>query len=153
MNALLSGPVAGLTATVPMTWVMDALNRRLPPEERYPLPPREITSEVTKQAGVRHQLEEGDHQNLTLAAHFAYGAAAATLYAALAPALPRAPLATGMAYGLAVWAGSYLGLLPALGILRPATEHPPRRTALMIAAHLVWGAANGLIVDRLGRRR
>src|SRR5207253_7485740 len=96
-----------------------------------------------------HELSERQHRDLALAAHFAYGAATGTLYAAVVPALPRAPLATGMAYGLAVWAGSYLGLLPALGILRPATEHPPRRTALMITAHLVWGAALGILVDRM----
>ena len=58
-----------------------------------------------------------------------------------------------MAYGLAVWTTGYLGLLPALGALRPATEHPPRRTALMIAAHVVWGAALGLLADRNARRR
>ncbi|MCA1636528.1 MAG: hypothetical protein LC802_23280 [Acidobacteria bacterium] len=50
---------------------------------------------------------------------------------------------------MAVWAGSYLGWLPAAGILRPATEHPPRRTALMIAAHVVWGVAAGLVVESL----
>ena len=54
-------------------------------------------------------------------------------------------------YGLAVWAGSYLGLLPALGIMSPATDHPLRRTALMIAAHLVWGSALGTFVDLLNK--
>jgi putative membrane protein len=44
---------------------------------------------------------------------------------------------------------SYLGLLPALGILRPATEHPERRNALMIVAHLIWGSITGLIVARM----
>lgn len=42
-----------------------------------------------------------------------------------------------------VWSGSYLGLLPALNILPPATEHPPGRNALMIAAHVVWGSVLG----------
>jgi hypothetical protein len=50
---------------------------------------------------------------------------------------------------VAVWAGSYLGWLPAAGILSPATEHPARRNALMIASHVVWGAAAGVIVERL----
>jgi hypothetical protein len=36
-----------------------------------------------------------------------------------------------------------------LGILRPATEHPARRNALMIGAHVVWGVALGLIVEQL----
>jgi hypothetical protein len=42
--------------------------------------------------------------------------------------------------------------MPALGLLSPATEHPGRRNALMIAAHLVWGSATGIIFDRLQRR-
>ena len=28
-----------------------------------------------------------------------------------------------------------------MGILKPATRHPGRRNMLMIAAHIVWGAA------------
>jgi hypothetical protein len=39
---------------------------------------------------------------------------------------------------------SYLGGLPALGIQRPATEHNRARRRLMIAAHVVYGAALGL---------
>ena len=39
-----------------------------------------------------------------------------------------------------------MGLLPAAGILKPATEHPARRNALMIASHLVWGAALGALL-------
>lgn len=48
-----------------------------------------------------------------------------------------------------MWAGSYLELLPALGILRPATQHPVRRTALMVGAHLVWGATLGYLTNRI----
>ena len=55
----------------------------------------------------------------------------------------------GVGFGVAVWAGSYLGWLPAAGIISPATEHPPRRNALMIAAHVVWGAAAGMMVNKL----
>jgi len=48
-----------------------------------------------------------------------------------------------------VWSTSYLVLLPALRLLRPATKAPPRRNALMIAAHLVWGGALGLVLRAL----
>jgi uncharacterized membrane protein YagU involved in acid resistance len=90
---------------------------------------------------------------MRLLAHFGYGAATGALYAPLARALRPPAVPGGVAFGLAVWGASYLGLLPALGILRPATEHPPRRTALMIAAHVVWGAVLGLLVAQLRRRR
>ena len=46
----------------------------------------------------------------------------------------------GSGAGVAVWAASYFGWIPAMGLLSPAHRHPPARNALMIAAHLVWGA-------------
>jgi hypothetical protein len=64
------------------------------------------------------------------------------LYGAVTPRNFSGP-ATGAAFGLGVWTASYLGLLPALGILKPATEHPARRNLLMIGAHVVWGSALG----------
>lgn len=139
MNRLLIGSLAGLLATVPMSAVMSTLFKQLPFNEQYPLPPREITEKVTDDIGVSHKLEEHEHTLLALVAHFAYGAATGAIYNFLVRKLPLPGTVKGMGYGLSVWTVSYLGLLPALGILRPATEHPARRNALMIAAHIVWG--------------
>jgi hypothetical protein len=153
------GLVAGLGATVPMTAVMELLHRALPAHERYPLPPRQITQRLTRHVGVEHELDESGKTGLTLVSHFAYGAAAGAVYAEIADRL-RQPLgqiplppaaraaAVGSLYGLFVWTVSYLGLLPAAGILAPATRHPARRNALMIVAHLIWGATLGLLVAR-----
>jgi hypothetical protein len=44
---------------------------------------------------------------------------------------------------------SYFGIMPTLRILRPAHEHPLRRNALMIAAHLVWGSTMALALREL----
>ena len=84
----------------------------------------------------------------TIASHFAYGAVTGAIYAPLARSIPLSPALAGATYGLAVWAGSYLGWLPAAGILSPAYKHPARRTALMIAAHLVWGVTAGVLVNK-----
>src|SRR5947209_6812279 len=143
---MFAGAVAGFTATVPMTLAMEAMHPRLPPDERYPLPPREITENVAEGAGVLHHLDEPRLRTLSVLAHFAYGAAAGGACAALLPKGKLSATAGGAAFGLALWAGSYLGLLPALGVLSPATQHPARRNALMIAAHVVWGAAFGLLL-------
>jgi ribose/xylose/arabinose/galactoside ABC-type transport system permease subunit len=153
MNGILVGALAGLAATVPMSLAMKLMHERLPEHEQYPLPPRAVTMEVAEQAGVRERMDEGERQAATWAGHFGYGATCGALYGALAARRDVPPLAAGVGFGLAVWAGSYLGWLPAAGILRPATEHPPRRNALMIAAHVVWGATTGLVVAGLSDGR
>lgn len=150
---LLSGALAGCIATAPMTASMELMYRLLPQHEQYPLPPSEITAELTDQTGVRDDLDTDEHVGLTLVNHFAYGAAAGAIYGPLAKYMPLPPALKGIAFGLVVWTVSYLGLLPALGILRPATEHPGRRNLLMILAHVVWGSVTGLVVQRLKRDR
>jgi putative membrane protein len=129
-----------------MSVVMLVLRRWLPRYERYALPPRQITKRATRKAGVGKYLEESQQSALTVLAHFGYGSATGTLYAPISRLIPGPPIVRGIAYGLLVWAISYLGLLPALGLLSPATEHPARRNILMIVAHVVWGAVLGLVV-------
>jgi uncharacterized membrane protein YagU involved in acid resistance len=170
MQAELAGATAGLIATAPMTAAMEALHRFLPEHERYPLPPRQIVDNAARKTesedavpGQSHHPAErhtGLHpQNderggVALASHFAFGAMAGSAYGPIARTRPAYPALTGIGYGLFVWGSQYLGMLPAAGLLSNAREHPPRRNALMIAAHVVWGAALGLIADRLvsGRR-
>lgn len=146
------GAAAGCLATAPMTLAMEALFRRLPRREQYPLPPSEITTELAHAAGIQSWFDPQTHTAVTLLNHFGYGAAAGSLYGVIAPRLPGPPAARGIGWGLLVWSVSYLGLLPASGILRSATDHPARRNLLMIAAHVVWGAALGVLVARWQRR-
>jgi uncharacterized membrane protein YagU involved in acid resistance len=132
-----------------MTVAMVAMRRLLPMRERYSLPPSEITAKVTEEAGLSDYIGEPEHRALTLVGHFAYGAVAGAVYAPVANKAPLPPILAGIAYGIIVWTVSYLGWLPALGLLPPATEHPTRRNVLMIVAHVVWGAVTGVLLDRL----
>jgi hypothetical protein len=150
MNRILLGALAGLAATAPMTLAMKLMHEQLPRGEQYPLPPRQVTEGLAEKAGVNEHLDEEEREAATWVSHFAYGAACGALYGAVSgERLDERPLLAGVGFGLAVWAGSYLGWLPAAGIISPATEHPARRTALMIAAHVVWGATTGVAVERL----
>jgi hypothetical protein len=156
MNRILLGALAGLAATGPMTLAMKLMHEQLPREERYPLPPRQVTEGLAEKAGVNEQLDEEEREAATWVSHFAYGATCGALYGAVSgEKIDEHALLAGVGFGLAVWAGSYLGWLPAAGIISPATEHPARRTALMIAAHAVWGATTAVGVERLsdGRAR
>jgi putative membrane protein len=128
---------------------MVLLHRRLPSSERYPLPPREITTKAVGQFTEPAELRPETRSVLTWLAHFGYGGATGMLYACMERHLPGGPAIRGPLFGLLVWAVSYLGLLPGLHVLTPATEHPARRNALMLGAHVVWGWCLALFYDVL----
>jgi putative membrane protein len=143
------GFIAGVVATGPMTVAMILWHRRLPHREQYPLPPREITMKLARKTGLEEHMSDEAKSAATLVAHFAYGAAAGAVYGALSERLPVPAVIKGVGCGLLVWTGSYLGLLPSTGILNLATDHPARRNLLMIGAHIVWGAALGMVTQIL----
>lgn len=128
---------------------MVAMHKTLPAHEQEPLPPRQIVENAASQAGVDLGPDEEGRKAATLAAHFGYGASVGAMYGPFAgiTGLPR--VAEGMLFGLAVWGGSYLGLLPGAGLYRSATDESSERNALMIAAHLVWGGTLGALVEKL----
>jgi uncharacterized membrane protein YagU involved in acid resistance len=143
-SRLIIGGIAGFVGTMAMTAAMRRLHRRLPEEERYPLTPREIVDSGSRQIGLPLAGEVA--KDVTTAAHFAYGAACGALIAAMNPDPKKR---TGAAAGVAVWLASYMGWIPAVGTLEPATKHPARRNLLMIGVHLVWGAATAAAMREL----
>jgi uncharacterized membrane protein YagU involved in acid resistance len=132
-----------------MTAAMEMMHRRLPRRERYPLPPRQITMNLARKAKVHKHLHEEERLIATLAAHFGYGAVVGALYAPLAQKAKWHPALKGVLFGLTVWTVSYLGILPVIRVLPPATEQPQRRNELMIASHIVWGVMLALLTERL----
>jgi uncharacterized membrane protein YagU involved in acid resistance len=146
---LLVGALGGLSATGPMTIGMILLHRLLPLRHRYSLPPREITVHLAEKAGVHKKLNPDARAALTLINHFGYGAMAAAIYSVGEARIPFAPLVKGPVFGAVVWLVSYFGLLPASGILEPATKQPFSRNALMLVVHLLWGLFLGVFVETL----
>lgn len=156
-GGLLPGAVGGLLATLPMTVAMKLLQRGNA-ATRPPFPPHEVAMGVAETAGIeRHEMSEERRRALTYAGHFGYGAAVGAAYPLLTRPLPGPAAARGAAYGLAVWAGSYLGFLPAFRLWGPpahqaASPRAARTTVLLVLAHLVWGAALGLVHEALASR-
>ena len=148
MNKIVAGTLAGLAATAPMTAAMVGMHKRLPPHEKYPLPPRKVTMRAAQAVGLRKKMDERERTAATMAAHFGYGAAMGGIFAALAPHTPGKPVPKGIVWGLIVWSTSYLGFLPALNLHESATDHPRERNILMVLAHVVWGASLGLLLSR-----
>jgi uncharacterized membrane protein YagU involved in acid resistance len=146
---LLQGAAAGFFATAPMSISMLLGWTLLPRREKYALPPRLITEEVAERTGIEQKRGEDELVGLTILSHFGYGALSGSIYALFEQRVRIHSSLKGALAGLAIWIGSYLGWLPAAGILRPATRHPWRRNLLMILAHLVWGVTLGEVTRKL----
>lgn len=85
------------------------------------------------------KITRGQKFKLTVLSHFGYGGAVGALYPVATSWIPGPAILKGVGYGLTVWGASYVGWLPAAGILRLATKHPVRRMALTIGSHLLFG--------------
>jgi uncharacterized membrane protein YagU involved in acid resistance len=143
---ILVGAAAGVVATVPMTLTMEGLHRLLPGEYGAPLPPREVTEGLYEHFDEPEDAPEPTLERLTFLLHYSFGAAAGALFPLVAPRQLPAAVGAGVIYGLTVWSVSYLGFLPAIGLRHHAKNDHQHRTAMMLAAHVVWGATLGLIV-------
>ena len=146
---LSSGALAGLIATIPMTLFMLLMHRLLPRWQKYALPPERITHELSERAGTDKFLDKPRLLGATLVSHFGYGAFMGTLYGMLRKRVKLPAAVKGSIFGVIIWAGSYLGWLPAMDMAAAGTEEPLRRNALMIGAHVIWGATTGIITDVL----
>lgn len=88
---------------------------------------------------------------LTSAMHWGTGISWGAPYGLVAGTRGRSTLAGGLAFGTAVWASSYLELVP-LGIYEPPWKYSLREEALDLSYHLVYGTATSvafaLLLDR-----
>ena len=103
--------------------------------------PERITEGLLHRAGVR--LDRDTEDQVTAMSHVGFGAGAGALYGVLAPRdtdLPRA-LALGLGYATALYAVSYAGWVPALGLLAPPDRDQPARQVVMLVAHWLYGVS------------
>ncbi len=148
---LLGGAVAGALATVAMSGVMFAARRAGLMGE---MPPEKITARLLDRIGWGSRSKETQDALASLT-HVGFGAAAGSLFGALERGLriPGPPVLAGMLFGAGVWFVSYQGWVPALGIMPPPDKDRPGRPEAMLLAHLVYGAALGVLVGGAPRRR
>ncbi|HEX6547421.1 MAG TPA: DUF6789 family protein [Candidatus Dormibacteraeota bacterium] len=136
---MVRGAAAGAAATVGMSALMFAARRagllgRMPPER--------ITARALNRLGISRTRTQQDM--MASALHIGFGAGAGALFMPLAARAPVNRVLLGLLYGTAVWAVSYMGWVPALGIMAPPSKDRPGRPQTMLAAHWVYGALLGL---------
>lgn len=143
----LIGAAAGGVATIPMTLFMLAMHKILPHWQKGALPPEKITAEMAERASV--SVDKPQLLGSSLAAHLGYGATMGSLYMNITRKWAVHPLLKGCLFGLGIWAGSYMGWLPAAKFAAAGTNETKERNILMIIAHLIWGGVTGVVTDQL----
>ncbi|MEJ7747935.1 MAG: DUF6789 family protein [Candidatus Limnocylindrales bacterium] len=137
------GSLAGIAAALVMSALMIAGKRAgLMPEH----PPEEIARAALSIDGSAP--DEELTEPLAAVLHLGFGAAMGAAFGVIHRfTQPIAPAAVqGVLFALGTWAVSYLGWVPALGIMPRADRDVPGRQPVMIAAHVVYGAVLGSIV-------
>lgn len=87
---------------------------------------------------------------LTNATHWGYGTGWGALYGLIQDSAEGPALRRGLLFGTAVWATSYLTLVP-MGIYQPPWKYQPNELALDLSYHLAYGVGVGegyALVDR-----
>jgi hypothetical protein len=144
VNRILRGAVAGALATAPMSAVM--MGGKQFGLMGGSLPPKKITSRVLRRGGIRPS--EGQQDALATVFHLGFGTAAGAVFGVMAPKRLIARIPLGMAYGVAIYGVSYMGWVPAFGIMPAADRDRRDRQAVVLVSHLVYGTALALMVGR-----
>jgi hypothetical protein len=144
-RTLLRGAWQGAAATLPMTLTMAAANQATgAPVRVRSLPPTRLGKKVSVALGLPARMRKPARIGLGLVAHLCIGATLGAGFALLArrfPSLSRRKLRSGIAFGTVVWAATYGGVLPGVGLLEPPHRSPRGQAAAVLAAHWVYGAA------------
>lgn len=87
---------------------------------------------------------------LTNAMHWGYGTGWGAVYGLIQGTSPGPALRRGVLFGTAVWAMSYVTLVP-MGLYQPPWKYSPQELTMDISYHLAYGAGLGVgyaAVDR-----
>lgn len=129
--------ISGLIATSAMSAVL-AVTRKV--GLLGTPPPKRITASAFRKIGLSPRRTPNPLFHAAwIAAHLAYGAFCGVLYHPVGRFIHVHRYLRGLAFGLLVWAASYLGALPALGLYPRPNRDRNSRTASMIAGHIVFG--------------
>ena len=155
----LAGVGAGMAGTAVM-FAMRAFDTRYAPET---LPKMKDAGKLVV-GRVNRLLPDGTdvprdaEKGVELSAGVAYGSLFGLLYSMGMLLLPKSeqsrhPFVLGGALGVLVWAASYLGVMPGLGLAKPAWKHDRAELAGELTRHVAYGvataAAYGTIHDAL----
>lgn len=143
LRALVDGTTGGCLGTIAMSIVMVVAQKV---GVLGGQPPAHIAGAGLDALGVRRTGKE--QAALAVVLHVVFGSACGALFGLLSRRLrvPLAPSLQGIVFASLVWATSYNGWIPALGIMPPPARDRPGRPVAMVLAHWVYGVILGIVV-------
>lgn len=145
LGAAARGATAGVVATLAMSVPMLAASRLGIVQRQAPA---QMTDRLVQRMGLADDIKDEDTRDaLAVANHLGFGAGGGAIFGLVSRRLPRSVprVAAGMAYGAMIWTVSYAGWVPALRLMPAPQDDELARPALMLGAHLVYGAVLGAL--------
>lgn len=162
LAAVAAGVLAGVAGTAAMDAVLYARYRRGGGKEApltWEFPSTENWQQASAPGQVARRLIEGFTQRpipdrwarpVTIAAHWAFGAASAAAYGVVAGSLRRPRPVDGIPFGAAVWALGYV-LLPQAGLYQQIWKYDAETLAKDLSAHLAYGVTTATFFSLLAK--
>ena len=158
--AVTAGGLAGLAGTAVMDGVLYARYRRGGGTEAFAaweFPPTRTWDQASEPGQVAKRVIEGFTQRslpdrwarpLTIATHWAFGAAAAAGYGVVAGSRGRPRALDGIPFGVAVWLLGY-AVLPQAGLYKQIWQYDAETLAKDLSDHLAYGVTTATAFDLL----
>lgn len=157
MNTAGRGALAGIAGGLAMAGMMFKVAPKVVPADMLSdgFVPKKAVEWAEAQVGRPNALTDEQAQKVAMAVHLGYSALGGALYGLARQKLEQKeehiPLpVAGALFGLAVWALSFEGWLPAVGIMKRTTDKPVKKWPAPIMGHLVYGTATALAFEALG---
>jgi hypothetical protein len=162
LGAFGRGVGAGIAGTAVMTAWQELSAKLQEPEEspgKEEEQPQDPWEQASAPAKVARRMIEGVFQRdvpaewipaLTHGTHWGYGTAWGAAFGLIQGTRRENPVRAGVAFGTAVWAMSYVQLVP-MGLYQPPWKYPPKQLAMDLSYHLAYGAGLGAAYAALDR--
>ena len=145
------GAIAGLVGGLLAAGAMSVAHRILSDLDRKaeaPSPkPEDPTVTVARAATglAGYTLAEHQKPRVGAAVHYAFGAVVGAVYGAVAEIAPIVTTAFGVPFGIGVWFGAHVVVVPAMGLSDPPTRQPVGKEAEEFGLHVVYGAVTEIV--------
>ena len=143
-RGIIAGLVGGVIAAGAMSLVHKGLGGFAAEQQQSEDATVKVADGITRRLANRPVPEDKKPLAANLV-HYAFGASVGGVYGGVAEVAPRATAALGLPFGVAVWLGAHVMMVPALGLAAPPTRQPPPKEALEFFLHLVYGAVTEVV--------